>query len=231
MRTVPKNGNVKSWVLRWWESAPLPSLPCCQHPAGCSQERKQPQERQQDQPGATDPWMEPLGVIPRHGLRGSRDTPWEDHGHPVFPPLSLTQYRGCSSCQQAVLTPAMHQLWVLKWLIRVELKPEAVPSFSGKRAAHRVFFPSVWFYAPSETLLSDLAEIIQQIPAIKVGRITPIRHLFLLGHKAKKLVHTDPGRSAICPSVLENQNLKDVYGTSLLSALPNSPASSRTCFQ
>lgn len=41
-------------------------------------------------------------------------------------------------------------------------------------------------------LLSDLAEIIQEIPAIKVEGTTPIRHLFFLGHKAKKLAYADP---------------------------------------
>lgn len=88
----------------------------------------------------------------------------------------------------------MQPLWILRWLVRVELKPEAVPTFSGKRAANRVSLSPLWFYRPSEMLLSDLAEIIQQIPGIKDVRMGEgHRHLFFLGHEAKELVRADSG--------------------------------------
>lgn len=113
---------------------------------------------------------------------GSRAAPWEGHGHPAIRPP--TQRRGCSRHR---LTPAMHPLWSRCWLVRIELKPKAVPTFSGKGAANRIYRSSLWFYRPSEMLLSDLAEIRRQIPVINDGGGKPHRHLLFLGHEAKKL--------------------------------------------
>lgn len=95
---------------------------------------------------------------------GSRAAPREGHSHPAIRPP--TQHRGCSRHR---LTPTVHPLWSRCWLVRIELKPKAVPTFSGKGAANRIYCSSLWFYRPLEILLSDLAEIRRQIPVINDG--------------------------------------------------------------
>lgn len=88
-KTLPKNGNAeRAGRCAGGNQPPLPRLPRCQHPAGCSQERKQPRGRQRAQPGATGPWMKLPTEVPRHGPRGSRATPWGGAWPPGKSPIA-----------------------------------------------------------------------------------------------------------------------------------------------
>lgn len=76
-------------------------------------------------------------------------------------PLSLAQLGAHPCCWKA---PS----GVLRGLLRVELKPTAMPTFPGQGADN---FYSVWFSRAWEMLLARLAGVIQQIPVVKEGGI------------------------------------------------------------
>lgn len=83
--------------------------------------------------------------------------------------------------RQAGLTPAVHPLWILRWLVRVELKPKAVPTFSGKGAANRSLFLLSGFTDPQRCYCQIWLKLASRFQLLRRGKKTTHRHLLFLG--------------------------------------------------
>lgn len=115
--------------------------------------------------------------------------------------------------RQAGLTPAMRPLWILRWFVRVELKPKATPTVLGKGAANRVSRSFSGFTDPQRCYCQVWLKLASRLQLLRrEGK--PCRHLFFLGYETKKVVRADSGSSDVhnpFPArALSYQNQKDV---------------------